>query len=1060
MAILCDRNMLNQFDLDNLDEAQREAVEFPMEPLLVLAGPGTGKTRTLVCRVLYLIQHFGVKPEQILAVTYTNKATEEMRERLFKKIGDSAKEMTVGTFHGFCIRILRAFHTEANLPKHFTVADEDMQLEVLSRVVKNIAPDARARTLRTIMQRLSETRLNDSSVRPLSNLEKQFFRDYQKELRKNCLIDFDDILMITRQLFIDHPDILEIYRDRFAAILVDEFQDTDRIQYEIIKMLGSDHRNIFAVADDDQSIFAWRGAHPENVYNFQGDFAGDRVIQLNNNYRSTQQIVAQADNLISNNKRLAIKKFEALAGSGSPVQFVRFDNETDEADYIVNNIRSAMNAEPELKHSDFAILFPRHSIGENLEQEFMKIGIPCQLVRGKSILENDEIERALLLLRLVYNPDDQLTLERFVKRELDDVAFAKLKEIQSQHEQTSFKSALAQFRKLDEVPEQSRAKANQIIGNIKNMIDLKDAAVDRRLSSLMSEIMGCISGSRLSALTAVADQLRDPMEIPGMHEAAKVLSSAVSAGWRILVVGENEALRFVIAELFSNVFSTDCIIDCAAEQAKILHEPKLDAADNSPVPTLNIVLDPKSFDVLTENDSPIHIIYVGIVRLLHEVKENVLQLNPYRVASEERGPEPSITALVFKLCQTISCLNMASFFPDYTALDIETTDLDIKTNNIIEIAAVRVRNGAPVAEYKQLIKPAVPISTGAQAVHGLTEEFLRDSPLFAEVIPAFLEFIGDDLLIAHNGDGFDFPCLRNRLRDGGLASFANRSFDTLPFARRLFPGQGASIDALAERYELETGTRHRALDDTKCLVQIFECLKQEHDSRLRSTALETHIDIVALGILIEHGALYGRDAIFLRVGGPRIKSTGSTILSKLQERITNLRTDEFDQAIAQLTEAESTAGLVSHDTFNVLARFDEIVRRFDDYPQEEAIVRFLDFASLYQTQDGIEKRDAVSLITIYAAKGLEFPRVFVVGLEQGQIPSFYSLKSANPAELEEQRRLLYVAITRAKKQLILTGVASREGYDQAHSQFLRELQLGFDFDAGTETKAQDQIPDL
>ena len=1055
--------MLNQFDLENLDDAQRKAVEFPMQPLLVLAGPGTGKTRTLVCRVLHLINHFHVKPEQVLAVTYTNKATEEMRERLRTALGDAAKELTVGTFHGFCIRILRAYHSEANLPKHFTVADEEMQIEVLSRVVKNIAPDARARTLRSIMQRLSETRLNDSSVKPLSNLEKQFFRDYQKELRKNCLIDFDDILMITRQLFIDHPEVLQIYRDRFTAILVDEFQDTDRIQYEIIKMLASVHRNVFAVADDDQSIFAWRGAHPENVHNFRGDFAGDNVIQLDQNYRSTEEIVAHAGNLIVNNNRLAIKKFAATAGHGIPVRFVRFDNETDEADFLMNEILSAKKADPDLKFSHFAALFARHSVGENLEQEFMKVGIPCQLVRGKSILENDEIARALLLLRLIYNPDDQLTLERFVKLEVDDLSFAQLKEIQSQ-QTVSFKSALAQFIKLESIAEQSRAKVVQIIGNIKNMIDLKRAASDRRLSSLLSEIMGCISGSRLSALTAIAEDIKDPLEINGIARAARLVADAISAGNPVLVIGNNEPLRFVIAVLLSQVFPCASVSDLTAEQ---LNEQSNAATEGeNKTAKLCIVLDPMSFDCLNPNDDLCTMIYVGttlpqsLLAVDWRLENNIAVLNPYDVPGKERGLEPSITALVFKLCQAVTCLKMASFFPDYTAIDIETTDLDVKTNEIVEIAAVRVRGGIPVAEYQQLIKPKGPISTGAQAVHGLTAEILAGSPDFSESISAFCEFIGDDVLVAHNGDGFDFPCIKNRLRDSGQSIFANRSFDTLPFARRLFPGRGASIDALAEHFRLDTGTRHRALDDTKCLVHIFEHLKREHDARLRATALESHIDTVAFGILIEQGNLYNREALFLQVGAPRISVHGSTVVARFREKFPETDITEMETAISNLIESQGTTGLLSPEAYNARARFDEIVARFDNRPLEDAIVAFLDFVSLYQTQDGIEHRDAVTLMTIYAAKGLEFARVFVVALEQGQIPSFYALKSGNPSDIEEQRRLLYVAITRAKEQLILTGAAHRDSFPQEHSQFLRELQLDYDFDAEIEAKAKQQSPDL
>ncbi|HZS45905.1 MAG TPA: UvrD-helicase domain-containing protein [Blastocatellia bacterium] len=1040
--------MANSLSFDDLNDAQRRAVRFPMEPLLVLAGPGTGKTRTLVSRIRYLIEHYNLRAEQILAVTYTNKATEEMRQRLYSALSDAAREMTVGTFHGFCIRILRAHHDVVALPKHFTIADEDMQIEVLSRVMRNLAPESRIQTLKTMLGKLSHFRLNHCQTdKPLSNFEKQVLTNYQAELKKNCLIDFDDILLLTHELLIKDALVLSDYRNRFAAILIDEFQDTDKIQYEIIKLLAHEHRNVFAVADDDQSIFSWRGAHPQNVHDFRGDFAGENVINLDNNYRSTEEIVAQADRLICNNPRLVVKNITSVSGPGSQVRFHRFENETEEASFLINEIRGAMEKNSELTYGDFAALFPRHSIGENLEQEFMKANIPCQLVRGESILGHEEIEKAMLLLRLICNPDDQITLEKFVRREMGDLAFTQLKEMQALQTDLDFKAALVGFGKLDSVSQQDRLRANRIISNIRNLIDFTNVSTDQCFSGLVAEIISCVSEWKLSLLQNVAEDISDPMGYPGIIDAAQSFRDAVRNQSRILVSGSNVVVRFIAARLVTEVFPTAHVTE---------HEIGTEIADSAEYP-LYLALDAVSYEAIRKTSG--QVIYAGSTlpdngrEVASDSNHKAFVLSPYNVPLLERGFEPSVTAIVFKLCQAAACLDQLPFLADYTAIDIETTDLDVRTNEIIELAAVRVRSGQPVEDYNLLIKPSGPISPDAQKVHGITAEMLERCGSFTEIISDFLEFIDNDVLVAHNGDEFDFKCIKNRLKDCGRAVLSNRTFDTLPFARRLFPGKGAGIDALASRFNLDTGHRHRALDDTKCLVQIFERLKREHDSRQRATSHESCMDIVALGILIEHGKLYDRDALLIKFGTLMLDSPNSKAMLSLRERFPEMRTDEIDKAINTISQEHHALGLVSHEAFNLRSRLDEIVARFDDRPLKQAIQDFLDFASMYQKQDGLERRNAVTLMTIHAAKGLEFRNVFVVGMEQGQIPSYYAVKSNNPDDIKEQRRLLYVAITRAEKQLILTGVASRDGRLQQHSQFLRELELDYDFTTETSESA-------
>ncbi|MBL8192380.1 MAG: ATP-dependent helicase, partial [Blastocatellia bacterium] len=282
--------------LNQLNEMQKRAAYAPLGPWLVLAGPGTGKTRTLIARISALIDHYHLRPDKLLAVTYTNKATEEMRERLKATLQDQAMSLQVSTFHAFCISVLRECHEKVKLVKHFTIADEDCQLRIVARIAPMLSGE---RHMRYLISRLSGSRLNPNEGKPLTALEQQLQKRYDNELKKNALIDFDDILFLTQRLFFENPAILSRYRKAFDAILVDEFQDTDRVQYEILRQLVSDHQNLFVVADDDQSIFSWRGANPTNIDLFLRDFARDNIIVLTENYRSRPEIISQAQHLIS-----------------------------------------------------------------------------------------------------------------------------------------------------------------------------------------------------------------------------------------------------------------------------------------------------------------------------------------------------------------------------------------------------------------------------------------------------------------------------------------------------------------------------------------------------------------------------------------------------------------------------------------------------------------------------------------------------------------------------------------------------------------------------------------
>lgn len=1034
--------------LNDLNQMQKRAAFAPLGPWLVLAGPGTGKTRTLIARITALIDHYHIKPDRLLAVTYTNKATEEMRERLKLTLQERAMAIQVSTFHSFCISILREWHEKAALAKHFTIADEDCQLRIVARIAPMFSGE---RHMRHLISRISGSRLNPSESKPLTNLEQQLYKKYEGELKKNSLIDFDDILFFTQRLFFENPAILNRFRRSFDAILVDEFQDTDRVQYEILRQLVAEHRNLFVVADDDQSIFSWRGANPTNIDLFVQDFAKENIIVLTENYRSRPEIISQAQQLIAQHSRLAQKKIQATSTNfDTNLPAIRIDNfasDYEEAEFIIKDIRKQMEKAPHLSLSDFAILYARHSVGEFLEREFMKADLPCQLVKGRSCFDQREIVRAMSLLRVLYNPKDQFSLEDFVSKEVDEVTSTRLKAFQQEEHLPDFRISLDRFRKSSRIPEQERRQIDRIIGLISNLISIKDTP-GKRLSDLFADILNSLSNQEVLTLASQADNLTDPISYQRIRDAARAIFEARSFSYPILVAASNSQLNFLAVEMLKRALGITAYSahSFVVEQIPKNSTEQASDANSKPANPLLIILDGRDLHLLTETIKSCQVvIYLGTdysPKIREQLRSvNAIVVNPEETSSTERGFEPSAIVLLFKLCQLSSWLGNAEFLPDYIAIDIETTDKEVETNDIIELAAIKVREGRPIGEFHTLLKPSRPIAPDAIKVHGITDNDLLNSPRFSEVAEKFLAFIGQDTLVAHNGYNFDFPCIKRKLRESGYR-LENRTFDTLPMASRLFPDRGASLDALASAFSIDTGQRHRAYDDTLSLVDVFEQLKKEHASRLRRTACEQCLDIVAAGSIIEHNRLVDPQAILIKEGMIRLAVPSAPLIERLVEQgndVSLLRHYVEEAKVEHLKEGEGNA-----DRFGAFLHFDEIVSRFDSPNPttgslEKSIIAFLDFAALYQQQDGIARRNAINLMTIYASKGLEFSRVYIAGLEQNMIPSFYAIGSRNPDQLAEQRRLLYVAITRAKEQLTFTTATLRNGYAQNSSEFLAEL---------------------
>jgi DNA helicase-2/ATP-dependent DNA helicase PcrA len=405
--------------LADLNPAQKEAVEAIKGPVLILAGPGSGKTRVITHRVAYLIRVVGVNPRRIMAVTFTNKAAREMEERLNKLVSTSVKDLTLGTFHAICARVLRQEGPAIGVDKKFVIYDDDDQISLLKRSLQDLNLDPKQfapRAIQAVISSAKSQMLGPAELPGKSYFDevtRRVYERYQQLLTDSAALDFDDLLMKTVLLFRQNPEILARYQSRYLHIQVDEFQDTNLVQYELIKLLAGKYRNVCVVGDPDQSIYSWRSADIRNILNFEKDFPDARVVLLEQNYRSTQLILDAASHVISANKQRKPKDLWTENEKGLPPAVVETYTEEEEARYVVNEIDNLIRS-GEVRAGDCAVMFRTNAQSRALEEAFIRYGMPYKLVAGTRFYERREVKDIVAYLRLVHNPYDTVSLLRVI----------------------------------------------------------------------------------------------------------------------------------------------------------------------------------------------------------------------------------------------------------------------------------------------------------------------------------------------------------------------------------------------------------------------------------------------------------------------------------------------------------------------------------------------------------------------------------------------------------------------------------------------------------------------
>ena len=482
---------------DTLNEQQREAVFHTEGPLLILAGAGSGKTRVLTHRIAYLIEEQQVNPWNILAITFTNKAAGEMRERVDKLVGYGSESIWVSTFHSMCVRILRRHIDLLGYDTNFTIYDSDDQKTLMREVCKLLQVDTKMFRERALLSEISKAK--DELVTPQEYRMRaegdysrkkiaEVYEEYEKQLRSNNALDFDDLLFKTVQLFQTQKDVLEYYQERFRYIMVDEYQDTNTVQFELIHLLASKYRNLCVVGDDDQSIYKFRGANIKNILDFEHVFDDTKVIKLEQNYRSTGNILNAANAVIRNNHGRKEKTLWTENEDGNMIQFRQFDSAYEEAEYVVGDIRRHVNKEL-CSYKDNAVLYRTNAQSRMFEEKFVTANIPYKIIGGINFYARREIKDILAYLKTVDNGQDDLAVRRIInvpKRGIGLTSINRVQEYAAMHEKGIYEC----LKGADLIPDIGRgvSKLESFVALIEHFkVDAKELTLHELMQEIIDE---------------------------------------------------------------------------------------------------------------------------------------------------------------------------------------------------------------------------------------------------------------------------------------------------------------------------------------------------------------------------------------------------------------------------------------------------------------------------------------------------------------------------------------------------------------------------------------------
>ena len=1073
--------------IQELNEKQQQAATVMKGAMLVLAGPGTGKTKVITHRIAHLIRHHHVPPHSILAVTFTNKAAQEMLERVKELLGTrQGLDVRIHTFHAFCVGLLREHASEIGLSENFTIFDQETQEEILVECLRDLKLNERDYPLWKLrdiigthkikleeplpqiddvaelqaIRRTDRAAIDDSVM--MYNIT-ELVKVYQSKLADHNALDFDDLISKSVEMLQEVPSVRAKYHKDIRFILVDEYQDINAAQYRLLKCLCRlPERNLMVVADADQSIYSWRGSDPQYIEAFKSDFE-PTVVELEEHYRCGEKILRAAQSVISQNARQKESILKTHQGPGNTIYHYALNRPEDEAEHIVKLIRQLAD-QRHYSYGNIAVFYRTHKLADLLADLLYREGLEFQRIGQTNSFQEDHAKDVVSYLNLIrwQLPRDLERTINFPQQLIDDLTLVRLKWLAQRNDL----SLVELLRNIEAYPDDVGPLTRRNIQQLFQQIDQFAAEIEgENTSRIASQLYEFLERRRSPHRDEEIYEIENQLEIPLLQTAADTLFSGITRGDAIQIVATYGIDSYCAAHIIHQTLEgyLECNVELQLLPSGVSEPDSVQSLDRSHSGITVLVGD---FEFTPETGTPILIggRNNGVADENRGV--NFLQLTQAQPASANAQPK-SLIAL--KLCQRLLGYFERPNLTDMVVYDLETVGKNAEHTEIVEIAAKRLsRIGSELERYHQYVKPPYPIPQSSTRIHGIDNETVKDEPSIESVLPELLGFIQDRILIGHNVFEFDNVVLDRNLKKYLDRTLSNPYYDTLETARRLYPRESCRLEALAEKFNIEHDTMHRAIEDVDVTYQVFEKLIGVDLSRREARSLTEFLPLVGVGLLdvYSNGGSEPIPSDLLELntappaGGQIAETSGEPSISVEQAfvqaaaRHIQGHSPEFNKLLEGLepAEAEQTQSFIQSLQRAKLVKFPEDIEweerrakfmngvlHFEANTTEKELFNFLDYQKLISNADEVEvQHDKLTLMTVHAAKGTEFPVVIIMGMEENTFPVWQ--RDATLEDIEEERRLFYVGMTRAVERLYLTSVVYRQNdWDRAPSMFIREI---------------------
>ncbi len=1014
-----------------LDSRQAEAVESNADAVLVLAGPGAGKTRVIVQRIIHLIEQREFEPGRIVAVTFTNRAADEMRRRLLARSPDY-EPVRVSTLHSFAMDIIKRHHEKSVFTKRPVVFDEVIQDRLIRNILRQMGLSTETFPLRRLKNVVDFAKANlafplasERFPPEFENELREILIDYQRALLEHNAMDFSDILLTALEILHD-PAVRETEQCAIDYFLIDEFQDINLSEYALILAVNPPSKPIFTVADEDQTIYNWRGSSSRFIRLFREDYDPE-IIDLVHNWRCAKPIIQAAKVLIAHNRTCRepeIHGWDPGEETEPQITLFQLNDEKEEQKLILKLIANARAGGIDL--SEVAILARTHFLLNNLHRELVLNNIPSVRISK----ESDEIPASDLIsyleLTRSLNEWDVETTLRFPRRcltSLDEIRI--LREARTEGENSLWGVLKRSTRdpRLGPLSRKRIAELLELIGEMPNTIE--ETGLSRAIYNVL-QMIGKRRSPLKSETRAELIRAQDEIEFDPAINIDKLRDIFLQAKTLSIIhapdfLGLTSAC--IIAETALSIFGTNSEL---IPYSDVLKKP----SGKSPIISIGL------------NSSQLRTLFPDTLI------SDVTCISPGKIhlpadADDETVPDYRLPLAAYALCYRLTTPKLPDDDIEIVFFDLETTGVNTRRADIVEIAAVRylLHNGRlqKLNSYQTLVKPPKPIPPAATAVHKITNAMVADAPAIEGVIEPFLEFIGDAMLAGHNIEGYDLPILRRFAGRILRRDIPNPTLDSLIISRRLLPKVSHTLGDLAAMLDVTLDNAHRALADVIATADVTEILLEKEAGDIGLDFSNAAINLLAAGFIWDETSPDRLTDLLVEAASRSAMSNDAKIEGF--DALTGHAGERFRDGLAGIAKLVRSTPVVNDeedDRFEAMRRRveDEAVLFTERYPVG-TLADFLDYYTLLSEEECAPDEEAIRLLSLHSAKGLEFDTVIIIGLEQGNLPHYLALGHAD--RVEEERRLFYVGLTRASRKVYLTSIRQRDGMHRSASMFLSEI---------------------